>query len=297
MKVIEIKNLTKKFKTGYGIFDINIEVKAGEVYGYLGPNGSGKSTTIRHIMGYLKPQAGSAHIFGKDAWLESNLIQNDLGYLPGEIAFPEYNSGIDFIKMIFNLREQTNWDYVEELINYWEFDPNVKIKKMSKGMKQKVGLVIAFMHKPKLLVLDEPTNGLDPLMQEKFISLILKEKAAGTTVLMSSHIFAEIEKTCDKVAIIKSGRIISDVEMNKLKLKSDRKYEIEFVDSKVLKEYLYKNSKTKHLYKIPYDQVDDFFEKLKKFNIKDFNEIPFSLEEYFLDFYKKEEKQGGIKNV
>ncbi|AGJ90962.1 ABC transporter ATP-binding protein [Mycoplasma putrefaciens] len=294
-EIISITNLTKKYKSGYGIFDINLKVKKGEIYGYLGPNGAGKSTTIRHMMGYIKPEKGTTKILQKDAWKESHFIQPRIGYVPGEINLPEYMNGLDFIKQIFSLRKQTNWDYVEKLIKYFEFDPNIKIKKMSKGMKQKVALVIAFMHKPELLILDEPTSGLDPLMQNKFINLVLEHKKLNTTIIMSSHIFDEIEKTCNKVAIIRSGRIIADIDLENLRQISDRNYQITFSDNKILKSKFLKSfNNNQALYVVSADQVANFFESLKKYDIKMLKEIPFSLEKYFLNFYNQ---KGENKNV
>ncbi|UWD34877.1 ABC transporter ATP-binding protein [Mycoplasma cottewii] len=294
-EIIRINNLTKKFKSGYGIFDINLVVKQGDVYGYLGPNGSGKSTTIRHMMGYIKPLKGSVNIMNKDAWKQSHLIQSEVGYIPGEINLPEYVNGLNFIKQIFKLRNQTNWDYVEKLINYFEFNPNIKIKKMSKGMKQKVALVIAFMHNPKLLILDEPTTGLDPLMKNKFINLVLECKNNGATILLSSHIFEEVEKTCNKVAIIKSGKIIADIDLENLKQISDRRYEISFKNNQILEsKFLKEVNDNKVLYIVPTSDVNNFFEQLKNYEIEMLKEIPFSLEKYFLNFYKRNEVENNV---
>ncbi|SYV95340.1 ABC transporter ATP-binding protein [Mycoplasma putrefaciens] len=181
------------------------------------------------------------------------------------------------------------------MIKYFEFDPNIKIKKMSKGMKQKVALVIAFMHKPELLILDEPTSGLDPLMQNKFINLVLEHKKLNTTIIMSSHIFDEIEKTCNKVAIIRSGRIIADIDLENLRQISDRNYQITFSDNKILKSKFLKSfNNNQALYVVSADKVANFFESLKKYDIKMLKEIPFSLEKYFLNFYNQ---KGENKNV
>ncbi|WFQ90829.1 ABC transporter ATP-binding protein [Mycoplasma feriruminatoris] len=288
-KIIEIKNLTKKYNNGYGIFDINLEVNKGEIYGYLGPNGAGKSTTIRHLMGYIKQNKGKATILNKDCWKHSHKIQPSVGYLPGEINYPENENGLSYIKFIYKLREQSNWDYVEKLIKYWEFNPNIKIKKMSKGMKQKLGLVLCLMHQPKVLILDEPTTGLDPLMKNKFIQLILRLKQNNTTVFLSSHIFEEIEKLCNKVAIIKNGRIINKLDLDQIKTTSDREYKITFKDHNIYRnEFLVNNNNFIATYKVPISKVNYFFNELKSYEISLFEEIPFSLENYFLKFYKKE---------
>lgn len=293
MEIIKIEHLTKKFKNGYGIFDINVNINEGEVYGYLGPNGAGKSTTIRHIMGYMKPEQGTVQVLGKNSWKQSNLIMPDIGYVPGEIELPAFMNGLEFIKYIYRLREQKNWKYVKELIKYWEFNPNISIKRMSKGMKQKLGLVVAFMHNPKLLILDEPTSGLDPLMQEKFIELIIRTKKEGKTILISSHIFSEIEKTCDRVAIIKSGQIVDDFILDKLIADADRIYEITFKDKVFESKFLVSKSKNSAKYAVHSNDVAEFFEKLKKYNIEMFKEVPFSLEQYFLKYYTKLEEKDN----
>ncbi|ACU78541.1 ABC transporter, ATP-binding component [synthetic Mycoplasma mycoides JCVI-syn1.0] len=288
-KIIEIKNLTKKYNNGYGIFDINLEVNQGDIYGYLGPNGAGKSTTIRHLMGYIRQNKGKALIFNEDCWKHSYKIQPSVGYLPGEINYPEHENGLSYIKFIYKLRKQENWDYVEKLIKYWEFNPNIKIKKMSKGMKQKLGLVLCLMHQPKVLILDEPTTGLDPLIKNKFIQLMLKLKQNNTTIFLSSHVFEEVEKLCNKVAIIKSGRIINKLDLDLIKTTSDREYKITFKNHNIYKnEFLTNVNDLIATYKVPINKVNYFFNELKSYEINLFEEIPFSLENYFLKFYKKE---------
>ena len=227
-KIIEVANLTKSYGKNKGVFDLSFEIYEGEVYGFLGPNGAGKTTTIRQLLGFIFPQNGDFSIFGKrlsDAELE---IKRDLGYLPGEIVFFEHMRGLEFLNYILKLRGLTDDSYMKELIRYFELDVSNYIKKMSKGMKQKLGLVCAFMHKPKLLILDEPTSGLDPLMQKKFIELIKKKKLEGTTIFMSSHSFEEIEKTCDRVLIIKEGKKLSVESILALKNKVSKTYLISF---------------------------------------------------------------------
>ncbi|WP_036268866.1 ABC transporter ATP-binding protein [Mesoplasma seiffertii] len=285
--IIKINNLSKRYPNGYGIFNIDLCVNQGEVFGYLGPNGAGKSTTIRTIMGYIKPDEGNCEVFDYNSWNDAAIIQSQVGYLPGEIAFPEFMTGTEFIKLVFNLRNQSNWNEVEDLIKYWEFDPNKKIKKMSKGMKQKVGLIIAFMHHPRLIILDEPTTGLDPLMQQKFIDLVNERKQQKTTFLMSSHIFEEIEKTCDKVAIVKSGRIVSNFDLAKLRQENERYYTVTFNTKEILKTYkILKQSKNQVTYSILPNQVPQFIKDLNNYDLEMISENPFSLEKYFMNFYK-----------
>jgi len=210
-KVITIQSLTKDFGNNQGVFDISFDVKRGEVFGFLGPNGAGKSTTIRHLLGFMKSERGKCQILGFDCWKDHEEIQKHIGYVAGEIALPSM-SGHKLIEYIAKLRNIDS-ARAKELCNYFDINPKGKIKRMSKGMKQKIALVLAFMHDPEIIILDEPTSGLDPLMQEKFCELIIREKERGKTIILSSHIFDEIEKTCDRVMIIKHGKIIAEVDM------------------------------------------------------------------------------------
>jgi ABC-2 type transport system ATP-binding protein len=209
MSVIEINNLTRDYGSGKGIFDISFQVNKGEVFGFLGPNGSGKTTTIRHLMGFIRNQSGKCSINGMDCWKERDRIQKSLGYIPGEISYFDDMTGTEFLNFISKYKGIANLDRQRELIARFELDPKGKIKKMSKGMKQKIGIVTAFMDDPEILILDEPSSGLDPLMQNRFIELIAEEKAKGKTILLSSHIFEEVERTCDRIGIIKAGRLVA----------------------------------------------------------------------------------------
>ncbi|WP_342273795.1 ABC transporter ATP-binding protein [Spiroplasma endosymbiont of Phycita roborella] len=174
MNIIQLKNLTKEYSPNIGCFDINFSINKGEVYGFIGPNGAGKTTVIRQMIGFIKSDTGFAKILDYDCWKESAKIMESLGYLAGEVTLPDYMSGISYLKTVATIRKNISWAYVEKLINYFELDAKRKIKKMSKGMKQKVAIISAFMHKPKVLVLDEPTSGLDPLMQERLIGSVSK---------------------------------------------------------------------------------------------------------------------------
>jgi ABC-2 type transport system ATP-binding protein len=214
--MLVVDGLTKLFPGGKGINDVSFTVEQGEVFGFLGPNGAGKSTTIRHIMGFMKPDRGSAAIKGLNTWEKQGAVQKLVGYLPGEIAFIEGMSGKEFLDFLARMQRVNSSVKREQLINRLQFDVNTPIRKMSKGMKQKVGIVAAFMHSPELIILDEPTSGLDPLMQQLFIELVLEEKARGTTFLMSSHSFPEIERTCDRAAIIKDGRLVATNNIHEL---------------------------------------------------------------------------------
>lgn len=209
MNMINIQNLTRDYGAGKGIFDVSFEVAKGEVFGFLGPNGAGKTTTIRHLMGFIKPQSGNCQINGLNCWKDRDRIQEQLGYIPGEISFFDDMSGKEFLKFAADYRKIGNNNRMQEMMDRFELNPRGKIKKMSKGMKQKLGIVAAFMHDPDILVLDEPTSGLDPLMQNRFIELLAEEKKKGKTILLSSHMFEEVERTCDRIGIIRAGKLVT----------------------------------------------------------------------------------------
>ncbi len=228
MAVIEVKHVTKDYGYGRGIFDVSFEVKEGEAFGFLGPNGAGKSTTIRHLMGFSKADEGELSINGKDSWKSAANIKQDVGYLPGELAFPKGMTGDQFIEFMANERQITDMTRTEQLKELFKVETSKEIKEMSLGTKRKLAVVTAFMHNPKILILDEPTSGLDPVMQERFIQFILKEKAEGKTILLSSHIFTEVDATCDRIAIIKDGVVVSTVESNELKQSTNKSFKIEF---------------------------------------------------------------------
>lgn len=229
--MLRIHQLTKTFTNGKGIYDVSLSVSKGEVFGFIGPNGAGKSTTIRHIMGFMKPEKGSVQVNGMDTWIQQGKVQKYIGYLPGEIAFIEGMTGRSFLDFMSDMQGITLSSRREELIERFQFDVQTPIRKMSKGMKQKVGIIAAFMHQPELIILDEPTSGLDPLMQKVFIDLVLEEKSRGTTFLMSSHSFAEIERTCDRAAIIKNGSVVTVKDIHELQSMQRKLFEVTFEHS------------------------------------------------------------------
>jgi ABC-2 type transport system ATP-binding protein len=290
---IQISKLTKVFPNGKGIFDLSFEVMEGEVFGYLGPNGAGKSTTIRHLMGFMKPKTGSAKINGLDCWKNSAEIQKCVGYLPGEIAFLDGMNGLQFLELLGGMRGIKDQTKRDQLIERFQFDVKTPIRKMSKGMKQKVGIVAAFMHDPQILILDEPTSGLDPLMQSIFIDLILEEKENGKTILMSSHIFQEIDRTCDRVGIIKDGRLVAVENVQHLQSIQRRVFDITVQteqDLEILKQSgLSIISENGLRVKIALQgDYDSFVKILSHCGIKNLDIHAQSLEEIFMHFYDRE---------
>lgn len=192
MNVIEVNHLTKDYGSGRGVFDVDLRVEKGEVFGFLGPNGAGKSTTIRHLMGFSRPDQGETKIFGKPTFVRYHEILSEVGYIPGEIALPAGLTGWGFIDMMRELKKRPKKDRLDEMLRLFELDDAVlkgETKRMSLGVKRKLAVVTAFMSDPEVLILDEPTSGLDPVMQEKFIAFIHEEKARGKTILLQSHLF------------------------------------------------------------------------------------------------------------
>ena len=216
--MVKLEGLTKRFPNGHGVFDLDLELADGEIVGYLGPNGAGKTTTIRLLMGFLRQDSGHASIDGRDCSLQSVHVQELVGYLPGEIGFPEDMTGHELLDLLASMRRPLDTRVRRlELLHRFDLDADEAIRKMSKGTKQKLALVAALMHRPRVLILDEPTAGLDPLMQERFLELMQEEKQAGTTALMSSHMFSEVERACDRVAMIRDGRVIAVEDMARLR--------------------------------------------------------------------------------
>lgn len=297
MKVIETFNLTKEYSPNVGCFDINLSIDKGEVYGFIGPNGAGKTTVIRQLIGFIKPTTGTGKIMDLDIWNNASKIMQNLGYLAGEVALPPYMTGFQYLKVISSIRGDVDWEYIKKLINYFELDCKRKISKMSKGMKQKVAIISAFMHKPKILILDEPTSGLDPLMQEKFKKILNNAKKDGATIFISSHIFGEIESTCDRVGFIKKGKLISEISIDEIKKNSNKIYELQFKNQfdfqKFTKESNYKivkNDSKNHLLQVSIskNETNIFLLKLNKMDLEYFREVPFDLEQHFLKFYGDE---------
>ncbi len=298
--IISVKNLTKDYGQGRGVFDISFDIEKGTTFGYCGTNGSGKTTTIRHIMGFLKPDSGEVKVKGLDAWKDSEEIKKYIGYVPGEIAFPDVESGTTFLNIQASMLVITDMSKAEQVINALQLDPTANLRRMSKGMKQKTALVAAFMRQPEILILDEPTTGLDPLMRKAFIDLIKEEKAKGTTIFMSNHMFDELEETCDQVAFIKDGHIIDIVDMKKIHSRPFREYEIVFLDKESFEkadtsqvEVLEKDEKNlKIIVKVDLPKTDGMIRELRKHNIKSIKEKQYTLEKYFLEHVKGENENG-----
>jgi len=300
MAVLKVEHLTKKYGESKGVFDVSFQIEQGEVFGFLGPNGAGKTTTIRHLLGFLRPQSGKTSILGLDAWENPKEIQKKLGYLPGEIAFPNDMKGTQFIKYIADMRGLNDMTKANKLIKQFDLDPSGDLKRMSKGMKQKIGIVCAFMHEPDVLILDEPTSGLDPLMQATFIELIREEKENGKSILMSSHMFEEVEGTCDRIGIIKRGKLITIVDPKSIRHAEIKTFKIEFINHEDFKSMLTESFSIKEtkaennqvILEIDDAKINELLVALSKRKVKFISEMKNTLEDYFMKYY-----EGGYNNV
>jgi len=236
MSIIEVKQLTKFFGKTKGIENVSFNVEDGEIFGFIGPNGAGKSTTIRLFLGLIHPTSGEAKIFGKDCIQYGPEIRQDIGYLPSEVFYYDHMKVMDLLKYSASFYKKDCTERTRELANIMELDLKRRIDDLSYGNRKKVGIVQGLLHQPKLILLDEPTSGLDPLMQQKFFNLIREENKRGATIFFSSHILGEVQKMCNRVAIIKEGSIINvqdikslqDENYKKIKVTSDNLDEKKF---------------------------------------------------------------------
>jgi ABC-2 type transport system ATP-binding protein len=209
--IIQMNDLTKRYRTHKGaavaLDHLNLSVKQGEIFGYLGPNGAGKTTTIRLLMDFIRPDKGSASLFGLDARKDSKAIRRRVGYLPGELNLWDNQTAAEIVRYFANVRGGVDQHYVKQLAERLEFDMDKKMRAYSTGNKRKIGIILALMHQPELLILDEPTSGLDPLMQQVFIQLVREARSSGQTVFLSSHMLNEVQAVCDRVGILRGGHL------------------------------------------------------------------------------------------
>ncbi len=287
--VIEIRDLTKDYGAGRGIFNENLDIREGEMMGFVGTNGSGKTTTIRNILGFIRPTSGSVTVNGLSPWENASEIAKQVGYVPGEIAFPDLPTGIDFLKCqaeFYGLKDMT---YANELIERLQLDPRANLKRMSKGMKQKTALVAALMNDAPIIILDEPTTGLDPLMRVTFLDIIKNEHRKGKTIFMSSHMFEELETTCDRVALINDGHIVDVADMNDIRHRPVKDLKIEFnntADYKRFQKAGYEIVRLQDEYdqatiRIAVGRTGELLKTLTGYDVKFISELPYTLEKHF----------------
>ena len=287
--VIEIRDLTKDYGAGRGIFNENIDIREGEMMGFVGTNGSGKTTTIRNILGFIRPTSGSVKVNGLSSWENASEIAKQVGYVPGEIAFPDLPTGIDFLKCQAEFYGLKDMSYANELIERLQLDPRANLKRMSKGMKQKTALVAALMNDAPIIILDEPTTGLDPLMRVTFLDIIKKEHEKGKTIFMSSHMFEELETTCDRVALINDGHVVDVADMNDIRRRPVKDLKIEFNstdDYKKFRKAGYEIVRLQDEYdqvtiRIAVEKTGELLKTLTGYDVKFISELPYTLEKHF----------------
>lgn len=295
MNVIEIKNLTKVYGKNRGIQDINISVKEGEIYGFIGPNGAGKSTTIKTLLNFIYPTSGEALIFGMDSVKESEKIKDYIGYVPSEVRYYDDVKVKDIIKYAQSFYPKSNKEYVDRICNELELDMNKKMGELSLGNKKKVAIAQSLINNPKLLILDEPTNGLDPLMQKKLFNILIEEKEKGNTIFLSSHNLVEVQNLCDRVCVIKEGKIVDIIEIEKSKTELKLKVTLsssDITDDIVLNlsdKILDKNGK---LYTFIYSKnIDSLVKELANYKIDELLIEKENLEDAFLNYYENNKEE------
>jgi ABC-2 type transport system ATP-binding protein len=229
--IISTDKLTKSYGAQRGIIEVDLDVAEGEIFGFLGPNGAGKTTTIRTLLDHIRPTSGRAQIFGIDTTVDPVSIHRRIGYIPGEFSLYDRLTGGQTLRYFASLRGGVERAYQASLIERFEIDPSRRYRELSKGNKQKIGLVIALQHRPDLLILDEPTSGLDPLVQQSFYELVREARAEGRTVFLSSHILSEVERTCDRVAIIREGRLVKVDRVEALRDLAHHQVELQFTNA------------------------------------------------------------------
>ena len=294
MNVIEIKNLTKNYGKARGIIDVSFNVEEGEIFGFIGPNGAGKSTTIRTLLSLIYPTSGSATIFGKDCVEFGPEIKKEIGYLPSEVFYYDNMKVIDLLKYSASFYKKDCSKRIRELAEIMDLDLNKKIDDLSFGNKKKVGIVQGLLHEPKLIILDEPTSGLDPLMQQKFFDLLEEENKKGATILLSSHILGEVQRLCNRVAIIKEGKIIKVEKISTLQENNHKKFKVE-VKSKIEDNYF--NISGVSALEINDNIISFLFRGDINLIMKKISEIQIAnlwieepdLEEIFMHYYEKED--------
>lgn len=294
MNVIEIKNLTKNYGKARGIADVSFNVYEGEIFGFIGPNGAGKSTTIRTLLSLIYPTSGSATIFGKDCIEFGPEIKKEIGYLPSEVFYYDNMKVIDLLKYSASFYKKDCSKRITELAEIMDLDLNKKIDDLSFGNKKKVGIVQGLLHEPKLIILDEPTSGLDPLMQQKFFDLLEEENKKGATILLSSHILGEVQRLCNRVAIIKEGKIIKVEKISTLQENNHKKFKIE-TKSKIGDNYF--NLSGVSALEIKDNTISFLFRGDINLIMKKISEIEIAnlwieepdLEEIFMHYYEKED--------
>ncbi|MFH1662871.1 MAG: ABC transporter ATP-binding protein [Chloroflexota bacterium] len=290
------KKLTKFYGKSRGVVDLNLEVNKGEIFGFLGPNGVGKTTTIRLLLNLIHPNRGQAEVFGLDSQRNSLEIRSRLGYLPGDVVLYDGMTGDEYLRLMGSFHKGKNGLRLGEISDLLELDLSRQTRAYSKGMKQKLAIIQAFTNDSELLVLDEPTLGLDPLVQHKFYDLLISEKARGKTIFLSSHILLEVERVCDRVGIVRDGQLVSIENVSDLKFKKVRRMEISLSHEIPSEEFKIEGVEiiavkgTKIQLKVISGNIKNILTQLSKLPIEDMAFPEATLEDTFMEFYG-EDKQ------
>lgn len=293
-----VRGLTKDYGRGRGVFDVSLEVSSGEVLGFLGPNGAGKTVTMRHLMGFIRAQGGMVEVLGHDCFRDRPLVQAHLGYLPGESSCMREMTARSFLNLMAGMRGLRDRSRMRELADVFELDLDARIGGMSKGNRQKVAIVTAFMARPDVLLLDEPTSGLDPLMQERFLDVVAEERARGAAILLSSHIFEEVGRACDRVAFIRAGRVVMTCSMDEVRSMRGRGYTVEFANVRERSrwELAHGNGPAKgSALAVELRDVRDvnaLIRELSSYDVAEVTSRAQTLEELFLHLYEGDEPSG-----
>ena len=302
MPIIQISGLTKDYGHHRGIFNVSFDVDAGECVGFLGPNGAGKSTTIRHLLGFSRPDSGKALLLGEEAFKRRKVLR-DVGYLPGEISLPRSLTGRKFLEEQMAIRNFDASQRLTELASFFDVDLEETCRDMSLGSKRKVAILNAFLFDPSVVVLDEPSSGLDPRMQERFLDFLEEKKKGGKTMLFSSHVFAEVERISDRIVIIKDGQIVSTISHEELQKGGRKSYKVLFKDEESFRMALSEGNfvpfredpvRKEAVYFTPDEKLGDFLAFLRKFQVQEFHPHRETLKEMFLSYYLENKDFEGL---
>ncbi|MCI8669660.1 MAG: ABC transporter ATP-binding protein [Lachnospiraceae bacterium] len=300
MNVLNVNKLVKQFGDFRALNEISFQIGKGEVFGFIGPNGAGKTTTIRTLLGVYKATSGYASIFGKDVWKQAEEIHKKLAYVPGDVNLWNNLTGGEVIDFFLRLNGKQNDLKKKELIERFDFDPKKKCRTYSKGNRQKVALVAAFASDADFLILDEPTSGLDPLMESVFQECVAESKEKGKSVLLSSHILSEVERLCDKVGIIKHGKIIETGTLDKLRHLTRTNVEIMASVSatqieKIIGVHCVEQKDRLIKFQVDSEKIGEIMKQVSAFNIEKIEVTPMALEDLFMHYYNENGDDINVK--
>ena len=299
--VIDIDHVTKDYGQNRGNFDINLQVHDGECVGIVGENGAGKTTLLRQIMGFIRSDSGHVKIYHFDAYLDAADTKCYIGYIPGEINFPDVPTGIDFLHQYgysLGMKPQ-DFGYADSIISRMQLDIRAYPRRMSKGMKQKTAIVASMMRKPPILLMDEPSTGLGPLMREELLTLIQEQKDRGSTMIMTSNSIDELERVSDRVVLMTQGRIVDSATVSDIKNRPERDFKIEFTNDKDYERFLALRNDIIRIQpqyhqatvRVEKKALPELLNQLKKFDVKFFTEVPYNLTVYFDERRKARQKE------